>query len=136
MATFQLFTRALQFARGTNIVDSLLDEFPLDGIGSLQHCQFLHWKKGNRWAYPCSLIASSHLPRPSTLPLELLSLPHSLVPSNSIWRFGFRFRTPGLKDIHEFNPAFIPAMVTYLVVSKYAKGRIPSGEHLARIFNW
>jgi len=53
---------------------------------------------------------------------------------NIIWRFGFRFRTEGLQDIHEIIPAFIMAMFVYVVVSLGTNRRRPDQEHLGRVF--
>ena len=54
---------------------------------------------------------------------------------NIIWRVGFRFRFPELKDIHEVIPAFILAMITYFVVSWKTRKRMPGKEHLEKLFN-
>ena len=54
---------------------------------------------------------------------------------NVIWRFAFRFRIESLKDIHEIIPAFIIAMITYLVVSKLTAHRKPKSKHLKLLFD-
>ena len=53
---------------------------------------------------------------------------------NIIWRFAFRFNYEGLKDVHEIFPAFIMAMITYLVVSKLTPQRKPDADHLQLVF--
>ncbi len=53
---------------------------------------------------------------------------------NIIWRFAFRFEYEGLKDVHEIIPAFLVAMVTYLVVSWLTPSRRPDAEHLEIVF--
>jgi len=53
---------------------------------------------------------------------------------NIIWRFAFRFEYEGLKDVHEIIPAFLVAMVTYLVVSWLTPQRRPDAEHLETVF--
>lgn len=53
---------------------------------------------------------------------------------NVIWRFGFRLQYESLKDIHEVIPAFIFAMLTYIVVSLLSKKRVPGKAHLALVF--
>jgi len=53
---------------------------------------------------------------------------------NIIWRFAFRFEYEGLKDIHEIIPAFLIAMVTYLVVSWFTPSRRPDDGHLEVVF--
>ncbi len=55
--------------------------------------------------------------------------------ANVIWRFGFRFRIPGLEDIHEVMPAFLIAFVTYLVISKLTPARMPDEQHLKKVFS-
>lgn len=54
---------------------------------------------------------------------------------NIIWRFGFRFRYPRLEDIHEIIPAFLFALVTYIIVSLLSKKRRPDQKHLANVFD-
>ncbi|MEL6845919.1 MAG: hypothetical protein AAFP02_22145, partial [Bacteroidota bacterium] len=54
--------------------------------------------------------------------------------TNIIWRFGFRFNYPGLKDIHEIIPAFLLSLLTYLIVSKMTQGRRPGVDHLRKVF--
>jgi SSS family transporter len=54
--------------------------------------------------------------------------------TNIIWRFGFRFSYPGLKDIHEIIPAFLLSLLTYLIVSKMTQGRRPGVDHLRKVF--
>lgn len=51
-----------------------------------------------------------------------------------IWRYGFRFRIAGFQDIHEIIPAFIMSCLVYMIVSKCSKSRIPSEDHLAKLF--
>jgi len=53
---------------------------------------------------------------------------------NIIWRFAFRFNYEGLKDVHEIIPAFLVAMLTYLVVSWLTPERRPDAKHLAKVF--
>ena len=53
---------------------------------------------------------------------------------NVIWRFAFRFNIEGLKDVHEVIPSCIIAFITFVVVSKLTKKRIPDKAHLERIF--
>ena len=54
---------------------------------------------------------------------------------NIIWRFGFRFKYEGLQDIHEIIPAFIMALITYIIVSLLSQKRKPNAEHLSKIFD-
>jgi len=54
---------------------------------------------------------------------------------NILWRFAFRFNYKGLEDIHEIIPAFIMALLTYIIVSLLSQKRKPNNEHLARIFD-
>jgi len=54
---------------------------------------------------------------------------------NIVWRFGLRFRYSILEDIHEVIPAFVLSFFTYIIVSKLTKNRLPSTEHLSRIFS-
>jgi SSS family transporter len=54
---------------------------------------------------------------------------------NIIWRFGFRFRYPDLEDIHEIIPAFLFALITYILVSLLSKKRRPDQKHLANVFD-
>ena len=54
---------------------------------------------------------------------------------NIIWRFGFRFRYPALEDIHEIIPAFLFALITYILVSLLSKKRRPDQKHLANVFD-
>jgi len=54
--------------------------------------------------------------------------------TNIVWRFVFRFNYEALKDIHEVIPAFIIAMLTYVVVSLLSKDRRPDAAHLATLF--
>ena len=51
-----------------------------------------------------------------------------------IWRFGVRFRVPGMQDVHEIIPAFCLSLVAYLVISKLTAWHRPPEEHLDRIF--
>lgn len=53
---------------------------------------------------------------------------------NIIWRFGFRFTIPGLEDIHEIIPAFLMALLVYVVVSLTSKSRRPAQAHLEKVF--
>ena len=53
---------------------------------------------------------------------------------NVIWRFAFRFRVEGLRDIHEVIPSCIVAFIVYLVVSKMTSHRVPDQQHLDKIF--
>lgn len=51
-----------------------------------------------------------------------------------IWRYGFRFKVEGFKDIHEIIPAFILSLVVYLLVSKMTTSRKPKESHLDVLF--
>jgi len=51
-----------------------------------------------------------------------------------IWRLGFRFTVPGLKNIHEIIPSFIIALCVYLLISKMTQSKVPDKAHLDRIF--
>ncbi len=51
-----------------------------------------------------------------------------------IYRFGFRFRVPGLRDIHEIIPAFIISLLLYLIISKMTQNKVPNKEHLDMVF--
>ncbi|HEU19631.1 MAG TPA: hypothetical protein ENO00_09720 [Deltaproteobacteria bacterium] len=51
-----------------------------------------------------------------------------------VWRLGFRFNFPGLKDIHEIIPAFIISLLAYLIISKMTWKAVPDKEHLDVIF--
>ena len=51
-----------------------------------------------------------------------------------VWRLLFRFEFEGLSDIHEIIPAFLLSSLVYVVVSKATARRIPSTDHLQRIF--
>ncbi len=53
---------------------------------------------------------------------------------NIIWRFGLRYRYDALNDIHEIIPAFIVALVVYLIVSKVTSNRVPDKDHLGMVF--
>ncbi|MFX0556076.1 sodium:solute symporter family protein [Maribacter sp. CXY002] len=55
--------------------------------------------------------------------------------TNIVWRFVFRFNYDALKDIHEVIPAFIIAMLTYIIVSLLSKNRQPDAAHLANLFD-
>ena len=55
--------------------------------------------------------------------------------ANVIWRFGFRMQFEALKDVHEVIPAFIIAMLTYLLVSKWTQQRKPDEAHLKMVFD-
>jgi Na+/proline symporter len=55
--------------------------------------------------------------------------------TNIVWRFVFRFNFEGLEDIHEVIPAFIIALITYLLVSLLGQKRRPDSAHLARVFD-
>ena len=50
------------------------------------------------------------------------------------WRFGMRFRVPGLRDIHEIFPAFCVSLAAYLLVSRLTSAHRPSDAHLAKLF--
>jgi solute:Na+ symporter, SSS family len=54
--------------------------------------------------------------------------------TNVVWRFVFRFNYEGLQDIHEIIPAFIMAMLTYILVSILSKSRKPDEKHLRLVF--
>ncbi len=54
--------------------------------------------------------------------------------TNVVWRFVFRFNYEPLKDVHEIIPAFIIAMLTYILVSILSKSRKPDTEHLDLVF--
>ncbi len=54
---------------------------------------------------------------------------------NIVWRFGFRLRIESLYDIHEIIPAFVISLITYIVVSKLTRSRIPEADHLAKVFD-
>lgn len=54
--------------------------------------------------------------------------------TNIIWRFGFRLRIESLYDIHEIIPAFIISLITYIIVSKLTRNRMPDEAHLAKVF--
>jgi len=51
-----------------------------------------------------------------------------------IWRFGFRFNYPGLKNIHEIIPSFLLAMLVYWIVCKMTQKHVPDKEHLDNVF--
>jgi len=51
-----------------------------------------------------------------------------------IYRFGFRFNYPGLKDVHEIIPAFVISLLVYFVISAVTQGKRPEEAHLNRIF--
>jgi Na+/proline symporter len=51
-----------------------------------------------------------------------------------VWRLGFRFNFPGLKDIHEIIPAFILSLLAYMIISKMTQKAVPDGEHLDTVF--
>ena len=51
-----------------------------------------------------------------------------------VWRFGVRFRVPGMRDVHEIIPAFCLSLVAYLVISKLTARHRPPEDHLDRIF--
>ncbi len=53
---------------------------------------------------------------------------------NVVWRFGFRFEYAALKDIHEVIPAFLMAMLTYILVSLWSGKRKPDDAHLKLVF--
>jgi len=53
---------------------------------------------------------------------------------NILWRFGVRFRVEGMRDIHEIIPAFIVAMLVYLVVSLCTSKRRPDKKYLRHVF--
>jgi SSS family transporter len=53
---------------------------------------------------------------------------------NILWRFGIRFKVDGMQDIHEIIPAFIVAMLVYVVVSLMTKQRRPDGQYLEKVF--
>lgn len=53
---------------------------------------------------------------------------------NVIWRFGFRFQYPGLRDVHEIIPAFLLSLLTYLIVSRLTQKRRPKAAHLRKVF--
>ena len=50
------------------------------------------------------------------------------------WRFGVRFRVPGMRDVHEIIPAFCLSLAAYLVISKLTARHRPPEQHLDRIF--
>lgn len=51
-----------------------------------------------------------------------------------LWRFGVRFRMPGMQDIHEIIPAFCVSLIAYLAVSRMTSRHRPTPEHLAKVF--
>ena len=53
---------------------------------------------------------------------------------NVVWRFGFRFRVEGLRDVHEIIPSFLLAFIVYLVVSKASQKRVPGAAKLKLLF--
>ncbi len=53
---------------------------------------------------------------------------------NVVWRFGIRFRVPGLEEVHEVIPAFLFSFIVYLVVSRLTYRRIPDNIHLSLVF--
>ncbi len=52
-----------------------------------------------------------------------------------VWRMFFRFNVDGFSDIHEIYPSFILSMITYMVVSRLTKNRLPDQAHLKQIFS-
>lgn len=54
--------------------------------------------------------------------------------TNVVWRFVFRFNYEPLKDVHEIIPAFLMAMLTYILVSLLSKQRKPDEKHLRLVF--
>ena len=53
---------------------------------------------------------------------------------NIVWRFGLRYRYDALNNIHEIIPAFVVALLVYLVVSKITGNRMPDEDHLRMVF--
>ncbi len=51
-----------------------------------------------------------------------------------LWRFGVRFRMPGMQDIHEIIPAFCVSLIAYLAVSRMTSRHRPTPGHLAKVF--
>jgi Na+/proline symporter len=51
-----------------------------------------------------------------------------------VWRFVFRFRVEGLRDVHEIIPGFLLSLVCYLVVSRLTPDKRPDETHLRRVF--
>jgi Na+/proline symporter len=51
-----------------------------------------------------------------------------------IWRFAIRFEFDGMSDVHEVIPAFLLSLVTYAVLSRMTRHRIPDAEHLNQLF--
>lgn len=47
-----------------------------------------------------------------------------------VWRFGVRFRVPGMQDVHEIIPAFCLSLLAYLAISAMTAKHRPSDEHL------
>ena len=54
--------------------------------------------------------------------------------ANVVWRLFFRFEFAGLKDVHEIIPAFLLSLITYIVVSRMTKHRVPDEAHLDLVF--
>jgi SSS family transporter len=54
--------------------------------------------------------------------------------TNVVWRFVFRFNYEPLKDVHEIIPAFLMAMLSYILVSLLSKQRKPDEKHLRLVF--
>lgn len=52
-----------------------------------------------------------------------------------VWRFGFRFTYPGLRDIHEIIPAFLLSLVAFLIISRMTPGDRPDKDHLDHVFH-
>ena len=53
---------------------------------------------------------------------------------NVVWRLFFRFEYAGLRDVHEIIPAFLLALLVYLIVSRLTHRRVPDNEHLRLVF--
>lgn len=54
--------------------------------------------------------------------------------TNVVWRFVFRFNHEALNDVHEIIPAFLVAMLSYIVISRLSRNRMPDNAHLALVF--
>ena len=52
-----------------------------------------------------------------------------------VWRFGIRFRVPGLADVHEVIPAFLVSFIAYVVISRMTGQHRPSEERLTQLFD-
>ncbi len=50
------------------------------------------------------------------------------------WRLFFRFKIPGMKDLHEIIPSFLISLLAYFIISWLTSNKVPEESHLDMVF--